>query len=477
MKGPTLIDTRKTALNPTEGIAALAPLLQSLIARMEAQVPYAAILVTDEAGERVRAGSTEEQVGEITPSRGAVISVHTGHGTIEASVDVLTEAALTAAADQVVARSLESGLGDHAPDPGPTMTQSFFTPEDLPYDAVPLADKLARARSFRDRAHANDTRVVNAFGMVSHTRSRELFVNRAKTLFQDLRRTQAVVGVTLTADGHPAALIDGRGRRGGWEAAELPDGLIDQLVKDCGSVAGAPRLKAGYYDCIFSPEFSGIFAHEAFGHGTEADMFLKKRSKGEEFLGQPVAAPTVNMYDDPDLPDAAASYHFDHEGQLASRTQILEKGVLVKPITDMHTAHTLGIPRTANGRRESFSRKAYTRMSNTFFGTGDHGFDAMLADIEYGFYLERPSNGMEDPKNWGIQLEGHMASEIVNGKLTGRVFSPVIVTGYVPELLKSITMVGKEREITGLGMCGKGYKEWVKVTDGGPLLRLKARLA
>ncbi len=472
-----MIDPPKTTPNRSEDIAVLAPLLKNLVARMEDQVPYAAILVTDETGERVRAGTTEEQVGESTPSQGAVISVHTGHGTIEASVDVLTEAALTKAADQTVARALQVGIGAHAPEPGPAVTQSFSTPEAIPYDSVSMGDKLARARLFRDQAHARDARVVNAFGMVSHTRSRELFVNRAKTLFQDLRRTQAVVGVTLNADGHPAALVDGRGRRGGWEVAQLPDGLIDQLVRDCSGVAGAPRLKAGYYDCIFSPEFSGIFAHEAFGHGTEADMFLKKRSKGEEFLGQPVAAPTVNMYDDPDLPDAAASYHFDHEGQLASRTQILEKGVLVRPITDMHTAHTLGIPRTANGRRESFSRKAYTRMSNTFFGTGKHDFEQMLADIEYGFYLERPSNGMEDPKNWGIQLEGHMASEIANGKLTGRVFSPVIVTGYVPELLTSISMVGKEREITGLGMCGKGYKEWVKVTDGGPLLRLKARLA
>jgi TldD protein len=28
-----------------------------------------------------------------------------------------------------------------------------------------------------------------------------------------------------------------------------------------------------------------------------------------------------------------------------------------------------------------------------------------------------------------------------------------------------------------VGMCGKGYKEWVKVTDGGPALRLKAVIA
>jgi len=461
----------------------LIPLLSDLVARMEADVPYAAALVTDERGERVRMGTTREQVEPVAPARGAVFSVHTGRTVVEAAVDDLTEGALTAAADRAVAAALDLGIDRRARkvDPGPEMAARFATTEATPYDAVALADKVDRARSLRDRAAALDGRVVNAIGLIGHTRSFEVFVNRAKRLVQDLKRTQAVVSVTCAVGtdggGQSAALTDGRGRRAGWEAVDLPDDLVPRLVADCTRILGAPRLTPGYYDCVFSPEFAGIFAHEAFGHGTEADMFLKDRSRGQDYLGQPVAAPIVNMYDAPDLAGEAGGYFFDHEGQIAATTQIIEKGILVRAITDLASAHALGLPRTANGRRESFARKAYTRMSNTFFGPGDADVSEMLATIRHGFYLERPSNGMEDPKSWGIQLEGHMASEVVDGKLTGRVFSPVIVTGYVPELLQSITMVGRDREITGLGMCGKGYKEWVKVTDGGPHLRLKARLA
>jgi TldD protein len=115
-------------------------------------------------------------------------------------------------------------------------------------------------------------------------------------------------------------------------------------------------------------------------------------------------------------------------------------------------------------------------MTNTYFGPGTHSFQEMIKDIPFGYYLDHPSNGMEDPKGWGIQLEGLYAEEIREGQLTGRVFSPVIVTGYVPDLLQSITMMGPQTEISGLGMCGKGHKEWVKVSDGGPFLRLQARL-
>ena len=31
-------------------------------------------------------------------------------------------------------------------------------------------------------------------------------------------------------------------------------------------------------------------------------------------------------------------------------------------------------------------------------------------------------------------------------------------------------------ELFGTGACGKGYKEWVKVSDGGPYLKCKVRL-
>jgi TldD protein len=116
-------------------------------------------------------------------------------------------------------------------------------------------------------------------------------------------------------------------------------------------------------------------------------------------------------------------------------------------------------------------------MTNTYFGPGRESLDQMVASLDQGFFLDHPSNGMEDPIGWGIQLEGYYAEEIRGGKLTGKVFSPVIITGFVPDLLQSISMVGDRVEITGLGMCGKGHKEWVKVTDGGPYLKLKARLA
>ena len=100
----------------------------------------------------------------------------------------------------------------------------------------------------------------------------------------------------------------------------------------------------------------------------------------------------------------------------------------------------------------------------------------MIASIEDGYLLVGMDSGMEDPKHWGIQCSVAVGKEIKNGKLTGKTVSPVTLTGYVPDVLKSISMVSNDMELFGSGACGKGHKEWVYVSDGGPYLKAEAKL-
>ena len=51
-----------------------------------------------------------------------------------------------------------------------------------------------------------------------------------------------------------------------------------------------------------------------------------------------------------------------------------------------------------------------------------------------------------------------------------------LMSGFVPDLLKSISMISDGFEVIGAGYCGKGYKEWVRVSDGGPNLKVRVKL-
>ena len=256
---------------------------------------------------------------------------------------------------------------------------------------------------------------------------------------------------------------------------DLP-GKTDKLLHKAHMLTTAKPIEPGIYDVITDSSITGLIAHEAFGHGVEMDQFVKDRALAKEYVGKYVASPICNMRDGAASVLSAASYFFDDDGVLAGDTQIIKDGILVTGISDLASATQLGLPPTGNGRRESTRRKAYARMTNTFFEKGTDKLEDMIASIDHGYMLFETNNGMEDPKNWAIQCVAEYGIEIVNGKLTDNYVSPVVMSGYVPDLLKSISMISDDFRVIGSGSCGKGYKEWVRVSDGGPALKVKVKL-
>ena len=233
---------------------------------------------------------------------------------------------------------------------------------------------------------------------------------------------------------------------------------VKTAFKDLQDNLGSSHIEPGEYEVITTPVVTGLIAHEAFGHGVEMDMFVKNRALGAEYIDKRVGSDLVTMHEGATVVKDASSYAFDDEGTLAGDVIEIQNGIL------------------KTGMRENFEHKAYTRMTNTMFDAGTSTKEEMIASVKKGYLLDGFFSGMEDPKHWGIQCIIARGYEIIDGKLTGKVVSPVVMTGYVPDLLGSISMTSKDYESFGTGMCGKGHKEWVKTVDGGPYLKAVARL-
>ena len=253
------------------------------------------------------------------------------------------------------------------------------------------------------------------------------------------------------------------------------DGL--SVVDDAIALLKAERIEPGEYEIITHPSITGLIVHEAFGHGVEMDMFVKNRAKSRQYINKPVASPLVNMHDGAAATYSCASYFFDDDGVIAQDTKIIDKGILLTGISDVIAANELKTKATGNSRRESPYRKAYTRMTNTFFEPGKDKLEDMIKSVKHGYMLFETNNGMEDPKNWNIQCIAEYGKEIKDGKFTGKIVSPVVMSGYVPDLLMSISAVSDDFTIIGAGHCGKGHKEWVPVSDGGPYLKARCKLS
>jgi len=318
--------------------------------------------------------------------------------------------------------------------------------------------------------------LLNAVVMLDKREVSKLFVSENRELDQNFTWVNGMIVAVYRENGKVVQAHEGAsGYRIGDVLEEMPT-LIDKLLYKANKLTLAKPIVPGVYDVITDSSITGLIAHEAFGHGVELDMFVKDRALAKEYVGKYVASPISNMKDGAASAVSAGSYFFDDDGVLAGDTQIIKDGILVTGISDLASATQLGLAPTGNGRRESTRRKAYTRMTNTFFEAGTDKLEDMIASIDHGYMLFETDNGMEDPKNWAIQCVAQYGIEIKDGKLTDNYVSPVVMSGYVPDLLKSISMVSDDFVITGMGSCGKGYKEWVRVSDGGPALKVKVKL-
>ena len=304
----------------------------------------------------------------------------------------------------------------------------------------------------------------------------KMFLTKNRDLRQSYVYSEGNLIPIAVKDGRNSYTNTGVSGRVGPELFKQLREKVDDALKVVGELLFAERIEPGEYDIITSPEVSGLIAHEAFGHGVEMDMFVKGRALGAEYIDKRVGSDLVTMHEGALCATNVTTYAFDDEGTPAGDVVEIDHGILKTGICDALAAKRLGTKPTGNGKRQNFEHKVYTRMTNTVFDSGNDNLDDMIASIDHGYLLCGMRSGMEDPKHWGIQCIIARGYEIIDGKLTGKVVSPVVMTGYVPDLLGSISMASKDYMSFGNGGCGKGHKEWVKVSDGGPYLKAVARL-
>ncbi|MGE5776643.1 MAG: TldD/PmbA family protein, partial [Chloroflexota bacterium] len=437
--------------------------------------PYFAVLLSSKHGLQITIDNREERVTERQPSAGTVLSAFDGQTIYERAVTGFDPNEV-----QRAARELVQGrnFAQYTPPAGsePQRRGDFAPAMQIDPAELSISEKLERCRELHRRVKGRDPRIMNVQLRYVEGGEYAVFANQYADLAQHVQRVHLLlVVIVMGEDGQVQYDYVFKAGSAGWEVLDFTDEEIQSLVDGTLALLSAERIEPGEYQVIAAPGVSGVICHESFGHGVETDMFLKQRARAAHFIDQTVGSPLVNIFDDPSQPGGFGSYFFDDEGRMAAPTQIVENGLFRRGITDLYSATALNIPRSANGRRQDYSRKAYARMSNTYFGPGSSSFEDMLAQVDSGIYLEKWSSGMEDPQGWGIQVTCHYGHEIKGGRITNRLFAPIGISGYVPDVLQGITAVSKEWRLEA-GHCGKGHKEIIPVASGGPYMLLKARL-
>ncbi|MGQ0536462.1 MAG: TldD/PmbA family protein [Methanobacteriota archaeon] len=246
------------------------------------------------------------------------------------------------------------------------------------------------------------------------------------------------------------------------EAKEARDGALRLLS------ARAP--KGERTTVVTDHDLTGVFAHEAIGHASEADLVAAGESILKGRIGEKLGNPLVTIVDDASVPQAYGSFPFDDEGVEAGRKMLVENGVVAGYITSRETAAKLGLSANGGARAESYSDRPIVRMSNTLIAPGDHSEEEIFEDVKKGIYCCGTRGGQVDTAKGSFQFACQEAFEIRDGAL-GRPLRDVSLMGDILTTLNNIDALGKHTELASPGICGKG--QWIPVCDGGPKLRIR----
>lgn len=245
---------------------------------------------------------------------------------------------------------------------------------------------------------------------------------------------------------------------------------IEEMIKDIDYIKHAVPVKPGLYTVVMAPSVTGVFAHESFGHKSEADFMVGDEMMLKEWkIGRRVGCDDLSIEDRGDW-HGNGYVPYDDEGTKAKNTQIITKGILTGRLHSITTAAALNEEACGNARAVNFQFEPIVRMTGTYIKPGTSTIDEVFAPIKEGVYIENIKHGSGMST---FTIAPNRAYMIRDGKLAEPVQVSVI-TGNVMETLYNIEALSEHFEALSfsLGGCGKMEQYPLPVAFGGPYMRV-----
>lgn len=341
-------------------------------------------------------------------------------------------------------------------------------------DGIPLDKKVKLFLDYYKIIATFDKKIQDSSTLVYQDKKiRKYFLNSSGSFIeQEVRRVGYSINI-ITRDKNNI-------QRANKGKSSLKDyniiyGIENDIKKTCRTALDllkAKPVKAGKYTIITDPQLTGVFAHEAFGHLSEADFLYKDASMRKIMkLGRTFGKPILNIVDDSSLDNFYGTYKYDDDGVPTQKTYLIKKGRLVGRLHSRETAGLMNEQPTGNSRAIGFKFMPIVRMTNTYIENGTDSFESMIKDVKLGIYAIGSFGGQTNTDNFMFGAKyGYM---IRNGKVAEMV-KDIKLSGNVFETLKNIDMVGNDLRLSStLGGCGKGGQSPLPTSHGGPHIRIR----
>lgn len=246
---------------------------------------------------------------------------------------------------------------------------------------------------------------------------------------------------------------------------------IETISKRASALLKAPSCNGGKHTVILDQPLAGVFAHEAFGHLSEADfLYENEKMKKLMHIGREMGTKELNIVDDGSIKNLIGTQTYDDEGTPTNKTYLIKDGVLAGHLHSRETAFKMNAQPTGNARAGGRTYEPIVRMTNTYIENGTLGFNELIKDIDNGIYACDNIGGMTEFEMF--TFSAGYGYRIENGEI-GELVRDITLMGNVFETLHSIDGFGNDLKICeSPGSCGK-YGQGAIVTFGSPHLRMR----
>jgi TldD protein len=368
------------------------------------------------------------------------------------------------------ARSIEGDPVELAPTPA--VEDTIHVPLQRDFRGVSLTEKKALAEEYNRVMLQVDPRIVDTQSVYVDNFSQVYLATSEGTYLSEERPMCTVYFQAMARqDDDVQQSHESVSKAAGFEMALGRHALAEKAARRAVELLSAPTVQGGRYTVVCNHRLAGVFAHEAFGHLSEADfVYSDPRAQEMMVLGRQFGENILTIADDGSLPGLRGTHKYDDEGTPTGRTDLIRKGVLVGRLHSRETAAKLGELPTGNARATGYRYPPIVRMTNTFIEAGETPLEEMLAGIDLGIYACDAYGGQTALENFSFSA-GY--AYMIRGGQIAEMVRDVVLSGNLFATLANIDAIGNDLVWPESGgTCGKG-QGGLPVAMGSPHIRIR----
>ncbi|TSA26694.1 TldD/PmbA family protein [bacterium] len=335
---------------------------------------------------------------------------------------------------------------------------------------ISIEEKLNLLMHYNNIPLAHKNIVMTNMGYSETTREK-YFISSEGAEIHEVLITTGISGSIISKDGNLTQNVRvGAGGSDGFYTVRELDDKFEKRTKIAIDLLSAEPVKAGVYDCILNQSLAGVFAHEAFGHFSEADIVESLPAMRKKMqIGNKLGNNVLSIIDNATIPNQLGFYKYDDEGVAVREVKLLTNGVLSGRLHSRRTAHEFGEPISGHCVAEDYRFAPIIRMGTIYIEPQDKTLEQLMEELGDGLYILDAKGGQTSGENFTF---GAQYGFIVKNGKKEKMVRDINISGNLYQTLQDITAVGNDLKLSKTGGCGKGQTN-IRSCHGAPHILMK----